>query len=159
MLSSIDYPSDNRSGRKWVVLDQYKRRACDHSVSSSAFEPIPSFLLGAAKKRAAIVLFCSNLFRLYKYTLVLVESSEVRVCSYSLQLFIKRHHAYGYFVISTRSYPRNTVIDTVLAENGPEPKQSVCFNSTGQRIYVRRNSSRYYDCVLMPRSERDGVNC
>ena len=56
---------------------------------------------------------------------------------------------------------RNTAIDRVLAENDPEPKQPVCFNAVGQRLYVRRNRvgdiSWYYNCVLMPNDLRKGV--
>ena len=40
--SSIGYPGDNRSGRKFVVSGHSRRRTCDYSVSS-AFEH--SFIL------------------------------------------------------------------------------------------------------------------
>ena len=54
-----------------------------------------------------------------------------------------------------------TAINTVQAEN--EPKRPMCFNSTGQRPYDRRNRvggiSMYHRCILMPNDLRNGVFC
>ena len=67
----------------------------------------------------------------------------------SLQLFIKRHHAYGYFVIGTEREQRNTAIDTVLAENDPEPKQPVCFNSTGRDCVFLGTGLAIFRCITI----------
>ena len=56
----------------------------------------------------------------------------MRVCSYSLSDIM-------HMAILSSVLERNTAIGTVLAENDTEPEQLVCFNSVGQRLYVRRN--------------------
>ena len=66
-----------------------------------------------------------------------VESSEVRVCSYSLTDIMSMA------ILLSVPEPTHVIqpncLDTVLTENEREPKQSVCFNSTGQRHCIPRN--------------------
>ena len=157
MLRLIGYPSDNRSGRKWVVSGHNRRRTCDHLHLN-----IPSFLAFVpAKKRAAIFLYIlqqplpsmHNLILHWFVTLELVESGEVRVCSYSLSDVMLK---YVHFVIGTRTDQRNTAklsLDTVLTENDAEPKRPVCFNSTRQRHCVPSNRvvgiSWHFNCISL----------
>ena len=91
MLRSIGYPSDNHSGRKWVDSGHNRRRTCDHSVSTSAFEhSFISCLWTCEEAHCCLPILqqplpsMHNLILHWFVTLASVESSEVRVCSYSL---------------------------------------------------------------------------
>ena len=92
-----------------------------------------------------------NLILHWFVTLAPLESSEVRVCSYSLSDVMP--------MAILLSVPEPTHViqpichDTALAITDPEPKRSVCFNSTGQRHCIPRNGvvciSRYHVCIML----------
>ena len=133
MLRSIGYPSDNHSGRKWVDSGHNKRRTCDHSVSTSAFEhSFISCLWTCEEAHCCLPILeqplpsMHNLILHWFVTLASVESSEVRVCSYSLSDVMP--------MAIVLSVPEPTHViqpychDTVLAITDPEPKRSVNAN-------------------------------
>ena len=109
-----------------------------------------------------------NLILHWFVTLAPVGSSEVRVCSYPLRDVMPM--AILLSVPEPTHVIQPSCLDTVLAENDPEPNRSVCFNSTGQRHCIRRNwvvcISRYHICTLMPNNlgkvnplDPDGIFC
>ena len=125
MLRLNGYPSDNRSGRTWVVSGHNRRRTCDHSVYSAFEHSFISCLRACQEARYLPILqqplpIMHNLILHWFVTLAPVESSEVRVCSYSLSDVMP--------MAILLSVPKPTHIiqpnclDTVLTENDPEPK-------------------------------------
>ena len=159
MLRSIGYQSEG-NGSFRVIIDVEPV-----IIQFLLHLNIPSFLaFGHAMKHAAAIPILQqplpsihNLILHWFVTLSLVESSEVRACSFSISDVMLMAtlssvpdptHVIQTNCLSTWSWPKTT----------PESKRAVCFNSTGLRHCVPRKQvvgiSRCLICISMPNDHR-----